>query len=76
MLNINCGFYEYSCRRNLTLNIGLRGPFKGRVPVSQVHVHCSGLFLPMDAAENFWSFLAGTAIEKRHFSFNVWYVAL
>jgi len=64
----------------IEFNIGLkgrakRGPYKGRVPVSRVHVHCSGLFLPRDAAEKFWSFLPGTGFQKRHFCFHVWYPA-
>jgi len=27
-------------------------------------VHCSGLFLPRDAAEKSWSFLPGTGFQK------------
>ena len=59
-------------RRIISALRAAKRPFEGRVPVSRVHVHCSGLFLPRDAAEKIWSFLPGTGFQKRHFCFNVW----
>jgi len=45
-------------RASVCLSVCVYGSllYIGRVPESQVHVHCSGLFLPRDAAKKIWPF--------------------